>query len=201
MHLSLCGQMAKFVNLYPLGQVTGIKKEALTSTKRSMAFSNGQLTSVIKMISCLLPFTLCFTSMHQLCSFCLYFNSRRIHELDFLLQLACMFIAHATLFDTSFSMYQSPSPFRISYFCFTALHGMYSISKWEIRENHMYLCWPWWPWVSLFSGLFRPVHSLFIYSICLFIYIIIIFSPKRRYILCNKKFYFFYWLKYFWNLN
>ena len=44
---------------------------------------------------------------------------------------------------------------------------------------------------SLFSSRFRPVHSLFIYSICLFIYIIIIFFPKRRYILCNKKFYFF----------
>ena len=33
---------------------------------------------------------------------------------------------------------------------------------------------------------FPTVHSLFIYSICLFIYIIIIFSPKRR----NKEFFF-----------
>ena len=87
MHLSLCDQMAEFVNLWPLGQDR--KNEALI-TKRSMAFSNGQLTSVIKMRSCLLPFTLCFTSMHQLYSFCLYFDSRRIHELDFLLQLACL---------------------------------------------------------------------------------------------------------------
>ena len=53
MHLSLCDQMAEFVNLYPLGQVTGIKNEALITT-RSMAFSNGQPTSVIKMRSCLL---------------------------------------------------------------------------------------------------------------------------------------------------
>ena len=34
-----------------------------------------------------------------------------------------MFIAQATLFHISSSMYQSPCPFRISYFCFTALHG------------------------------------------------------------------------------
>ena len=33
---------------------------------------------------------------------------------------------------------------------------------------------------------FPPVHSLFIYSICLFIYIIIIFSAKRR----NNEFFF-----------
>ena len=33
---------------------------------------------------------------------------------------------------------------------------------------------------------FPPVHSLFIYSICLFIYIIIIFSPKLR----NMEFFF-----------
>ena len=33
---------------------------------------------------------------------------------------------------------------------------------------------------------FPPVHSLFFDSICLFIYIIIIFSPKRR----NKEFFF-----------
>ena len=51
MHLSLCDQMAEFVNLCPLGQDR--KNEALI-TKRSMAFSNGQLTSVIKMRSCLL---------------------------------------------------------------------------------------------------------------------------------------------------
>ena len=47
-----------------------------------------------------------------------------------------------------------------------------------------------------------PLFQGFIYSVCLFIYIIIIFSPKRRYILCNKKLYFFFGLKYFWaNLN
>ena len=51
MHLSLCDQMAEFVNLCPLGQDR--KNEALI-TKRSMAFWNGQLTSVIKMRSCLL---------------------------------------------------------------------------------------------------------------------------------------------------
>ena len=45
MHLSLCDQMAEFVNLCPLGQDR--KKEALI-TKRSMAFWNGQLTSVMK---------------------------------------------------------------------------------------------------------------------------------------------------------
>ena len=39
----------------------------------------------------------------------------------------------------------------------------------------------------------RPVHYLFIYSICLFIYIIIIFSPKRRYILCKKNSFFNDW--------
>ena len=39
----------------------------------------------------------------------------------------------------------------------------------------------------------RPVHYLFIYSICLFIYIIIIFSPKRRYILCKKNPFFNDW--------
>ena len=61
MHLSLCDQMADFVNLYPLGQVTRIKNEALI-TKRSMAFSNGQLTSVIKMRSCLL-----FLVKHFIC--------------------------------------------------------------------------------------------------------------------------------------
>ena len=33
---------------------------------------------------------------------------------------------------------------------------------------------------------FPPVHSLFIYSICLFIYIIVIFSPKLR----NMEFFF-----------
>ena len=43
-----------------------------------------------------------------------------------------------------------------------------------------------------------PLFQGFIYSICLFIYIIIIFSPKRRYILCNKKLYFFFfWIKIF----
>ena len=51
MHLSLCDQVAEFVNLCPLGQ--NRKNEALI-TKRSMAFSNGQLTSIIKMRSCLL---------------------------------------------------------------------------------------------------------------------------------------------------
>ena len=61
MHLSLCDQMADFVNLYPLGQVTRIKNEALI-TKRSMAFSNGQLMSVIKMRSCLL-----FLVKHFIC--------------------------------------------------------------------------------------------------------------------------------------
>ena len=50
MHLSLCDQMAEFVNLWPLGQDR--KNEALI-TKRSMAFWNGQLTSVIKMRSCM----------------------------------------------------------------------------------------------------------------------------------------------------
>ena len=51
MHLSLCDQMAEFVNLCPLGQDR--KNEALI-TKRSMAVWNDQLTSVIKMRSCLL---------------------------------------------------------------------------------------------------------------------------------------------------
>ena len=59
MHLSLCDQMAEFVNLCPLGQDR--KNEALI-TKRSMAFSNGQLTSVIKMRSCLL-----FLVKHFIC--------------------------------------------------------------------------------------------------------------------------------------
>ena len=59
MHLSLCDQMAEFVNLWPLGQDR--KNEALI-TKRSMAFSNGQLTSVIKMRSCLL-----FLVKHFIC--------------------------------------------------------------------------------------------------------------------------------------
>ena len=36
---------------------------------------------------------------------------------------------------------------------------------------------------------FPRVHSLFIYSICLFIYIVIIFSPKRR----NKEFFLIDW--------
>ena len=51
MHLSLCEQMAEFVNLCPLRQDR--KNEALI-TKRSMAFSNGHLTSVIKRRPCLL---------------------------------------------------------------------------------------------------------------------------------------------------
>ena len=59
MHLSLCDQMAEFVNLCPLGQDR--KNEALI-TKRSMAFWNGQLTSVIKMRSCLL-----FLVKHFIC--------------------------------------------------------------------------------------------------------------------------------------
>ena len=41
--------------------------------------------------------------MHQLSSFCLYFDSRRINELDFLLQLA-RFVAHATLFHSTTSV-------------------------------------------------------------------------------------------------
>ena len=59
MHLSLCDQMAEFVNLCPLGQDR--KNEALI-TKRSMAFWNGDLTSVIKMRSCLL-----FLFQHFIC--------------------------------------------------------------------------------------------------------------------------------------
>ena len=51
MHLSLCDQMVEFVNLCPLGQDG--KNEAL-KTKRSMAFWNCHLKSVIKRRSCLL---------------------------------------------------------------------------------------------------------------------------------------------------
>ena len=66
MHLSLCDQMAEFVNLCPLGQDR--KNEALI-TKRSMAFSNGQLTSVIKRRSaCLLFFVKHFYQSARLAS-------------------------------------------------------------------------------------------------------------------------------------
>ena len=52
MHLSLCDQLAEFVNLCPLGQDR--KKWSINYKTGSMAFWNGHLTSVLKMRSCIL---------------------------------------------------------------------------------------------------------------------------------------------------
>ena len=97
MHLSLCDQMAEFVNLCPLGQDR--KNEALI-TKRSMAFWNGQLTSVKWDHACCFWSNIFFCQpdkpapqVTKNCLFCIwiwFFGGRRVRLLKIYRNISCL---------------------------------------------------------------------------------------------------------------